>query len=896
MLTFNDGAGDVTTTHTYMVAADDTLEDVATALAEAINADADAAFVAGAEGANIVIVNLTYSFATEFGVTPANAFTIDDTLPFVRIATLDDTLRAGDTLTVNLVGDGVTSTHSYTVAAVGDSAETPAKVVAALAAIINAEAPFDYTAMSDGATLVIVNRGGHPFTMADVYVIDTSTANATTVTLTGTPIVGETWSIRLEFDGIARTISHTVAIDATGIDTLAEIAEGLAAGINVSAGNEFSSTTDGSKLIIVKRTDGDFDTFFLTQAAPFGQTATTTAIVTLSGIPVSGEIWTVSIGGLTFSVTVGGTYDIDGVSTVITTLDQITGALATAINTDTSPEAAHYTAMTEGDTLIIVNQAGSTFVTTFEIIPATGYTVDATTPVTALMTLQDDPVPDKDWTLVITVEAVTRQYTHTVTAGETKQQVAEALAVAINNDVNMPDFTATVEADTLIIVNRAGTPFSFGNSFDIDATTATTTMVTLGGKPVADETWEVTVAGQSHTVTVGGTVNSVVVDTLGEIAKALAWQIESDPLLSEFTAMTEGSMLLIVKRTAGDFTTSVEITPVGTITSPADPVASDASTVAAATIALTGTPVVGEEWEVELTFDSTTTTHSWMAMTGDTLAIIAQKLADDINTNTTSAAEFAATTTEDSQGNTLLVIVKRATGSFTAELSVMPAGNLAAEPAATTSLVTLSGTPVGGDTWTVLLDSMAYDVTVTGTLADVAAGLADAINSVVDGVYTALAVGTDLMITTTGAEFTALLSRTSDTAEIEETSSGGSVNISLTGTPLDGETWTIRLDHETSVDFFTYDVYFETLTEIAAAIAADIDATTGFVATTEGETIVIVSTADPFITEVGFTPLTAPTGGGETPARPLPQGWRPTSMLPRRPASPRSVMAVLWSS
>ena len=68
--------------------------------------------------------------------------------------------------------------------------------------------------------------------------------------------------------------------------------------------------------------------------------------MTLSGTLVQGEIWTLSIDGLTYDVTVD-----DG--TLYATVDDIAAKFATDINNDAG--AAEYTAEAFGAVLIIVN-------------------------------------------------------------------------------------------------------------------------------------------------------------------------------------------------------------------------------------------------------------------------------------------------------------------------------------------------------------------------------------------------------------------------------------------------------------------------------------------------------------------------------------------------------------
>jgi hypothetical protein len=62
-------------------------------------------------------------------------------------------------------------------------------------------------------------------------------------------------------------------------------------------------------------------------------------------------------------------------------------------------------------------------------------------------------------------------------------------------------------------------------------------------------------------VVIGSTVNGVLVDTLDEVAAAIAWLITTDTRTAAlpFTALSEGATLLIVNRDGAGFTPSFAV-------------------------------------------------------------------------------------------------------------------------------------------------------------------------------------------------------------------------------------------------------------------------------------------------------------------------------------------------
>src|SRR6185436_5745057 len=88
---------------------------------------------------------------------------------------------------------------------------------------------------------------------------------------------------------------------------------------------------------------------------------------------------------------------------------------------------------------------------------------------------------------------------------------------------------------------------------------ATASSVLLEGTPVMGETWTVSINGNAAT-TYSVVVNATI-DTLEEIAAALASQIRADDGdAPTFTAATDGRALVIVNRAGTAFTTAFALT------------------------------------------------------------------------------------------------------------------------------------------------------------------------------------------------------------------------------------------------------------------------------------------------------------------------------------------------
>jgi Ca2+-binding RTX toxin-like protein/phage tail sheath gpL-like len=900
--------------HSYTVQNGDSLSVIAAALADAINTSVDpnaAAYTAMARGDNLVIVNRDgVAYTTDLdiflgGVDLSGELAEDSSTATTVVATLSGTPVVDEIWVaelLNAAGDTVLSTHSVTVGMTGMVVNTVAELAAALAQAINDNAAPEFTATSDETVLSIVNRNGTVFTVdyrveaGGTYSIDVTPAILSTVTLGGTAVTGEVWTVSLDDGSTVLTYSHTV----TGTDTLDSIATALAAAITAdAAATDYTPATLGSDLQLLNNMSNSFTT--TVSVAPLGtlsvteNTGATTTLATLSGTPVSSDTWnvllTVGVDTTRYSVTVGDTVN----SVVVDTLAEIATALADAI----TAAGGDFLATTEGDVLIISNLAGDSFATGFELVLADVtlgvITIDETV-TTTTVTLSGTPIAGDVWQLTLNDGSGDTVHSYTITGVELLADIAMALAQDINDNA-AADIVATVEDDTLVISHRAGTSFDTtpvillggtvpAGDISTDTSTADSVSITLVGTPVTNETWTVDLDGTDmSSVVVGAMVDlgsgPVVIDALDEIAQALAIHINTN-YSADYSAAVVGETLVIVKRT-GSFSVdypALTITPEGGTGGTSSV---DETTAEATTVLIQGVPATGDTWVVDLNTGAVTATvivgNSYDIGSGtttvDTRVEIAKALAKQIND---AAGTFIATT----DGDRLIIV--DTSGAFTTVVTATPvsSGTTAQDvTTANTTVVSLTGTPVTGENWEVNLDTgtlvastdvgATYDFgegdTIITSLAQIAKTLADQINDAALG-YVALADGDNLVIVNTVAAFTTGFMITPSNAYVlDENQDSTRSTATLTGTPAEDDVWRISLttnlnpqgsdgidnDGDTLIDEadeaiqrfeFSYMVKeLDALADIASGLAAAINASApaSFAATAEGNQVYIVN-------------------------------------------------------
>ena len=547
-------------------------------------------------------------------------------------------------------------------------------------------------------------------------------ADSQAFTFSGAPAAREIWTVTLDDSS-----NTSFAYEVLEGDGLVEVAAGLAKLINTLA-SDFIATSEGSTLVFVRTVGSGIDSGFAVTAANAdtgslydvdGATADSIAI-NIDGIPLDGEVWTVILDGKHF------VYTVEGEATLSAVMD----GLAVQINLD-----GDYAATTELDTLVVTKKVGLVDFTANADFIITPPTLSVTVPEVSetVQVVTDQFVGaaklkfvgsvniDDVWSL--SVDALV--YHHTVVGGDSLESLLDFFATAIANDGSADNYTATVEGDTLVVINRTST-----TAVTMDLDVILQPVFTLGGIPAVVEVWKIWLDDSTpFTYTVSDSSGSL--DTLTDIAAELVVAINLD-VHGRYLATSSGENITVTPATEGHVFTiyqDPEVTPAGTTNGRIDVkqgrhLDNSSAFARMMDIGAYGTPVAGDVWALLLAVDEAYSVHSYtVSDTGglDTAVDIANRLAADINAN--ADLQFTATT-EDS----MLIIVHRLGAEFTMDNVYTVNANT------TTTKVQLNGVPVTGEVWTIILDdsesltTISHVVTTGQSAGDVAASLAFAIN------------------------------------------------------------------------------------------------------------------------------------------------------------------------
>ena len=278
-------------------------------------------------------------------------------------------------------------------------------------------------------------------------------------------------------------------------------------------------------------------------------------------------------------------------------------------------------------------------------------------------------------------------YEHTVSVAESIEQVAQALAAAVDSATGL---TAGSEATTIAIVDPSGSALDpqftieSGASWSIDGDTPLTRTVQLGGSVTAGESWEIDVNGAPYDWTPSAG------DGLSEVAAGLAAAVDPAP---DYVACAENEIVVITTMSGSSFTLSV--TPGG-----AGFAMIDAVTGAPTLVSLVGPYNPGDQWRA--TLDGSPSLYT--ASTGDTGADVAAALSAllDQRSGFTAGSEQSA------------LVINGLSGAYGLTLEVIPSGSASVD-SSTPSAVTLSpdGPVEAGELWTMTVDGDAFTWTAT---------------------------------------------------------------------------------------------------------------------------------------------------------------------------------------
>ncbi|MDO8341255.1 MAG: hypothetical protein Q7T59_04730, partial [Candidatus Woesebacteria bacterium] len=395
------------------------------------------------------------------------------------------------------------------------------------------------------------------------------------------------------------------------------------------------AATEGGTIVIVPFV-GAFPSPAANAATAAARNSLTVAGATMATVaptadPVEGETWRVTIG--TGSNAALYSHVVQRVGGVVETVAQIAAILAGKINTGA---VTGYTAFADGALLVIArtdNVAIAT--TTFVVTPAASIVVDAVTPTSRIVSFAATGavIPGETWYVLLGTASGVFAYGHAAVTGNAITGINAALAQKINDD-SAAGFTAFARNLQMFIVDRAGRAFTA--TFEIGLVDGTrggaailhapapAQTVTLAGTPDAGENWTIElttpdgiVRSYGHRVTAADFLTPPVfpatvptartpTEVLEALAAALAAAINEDAGTG-FTAFADGVKVIIASRLGEDFDAEGAIVPklrpAGTVDVVSGQDSDGDELVPAIAVVVSGTPVAGAHWMLQLEVD-----------------------------------------------------------------------------------------------------------------------------------------------------------------------------------------------------------------------------------------------------------------------------------------------------
>lgn len=421
-------------------------------------------------------------------------------------------------------------------------------------------------------------------------------------------------------------------------------------------------------------------------------------------------------------------------------------------------------------------------------------------------------------------------YTHTVTSGEDLSDITSNLATQLNT---VTGYVANVEGNSIVITKLTSgslsvtTTNSSGVSTlpssaicSIETDTAQDTGIRLGRDDITgdldlfslnDTFGYFNLVDPTSTLTInGGSGNDTIY--VGRFTTAASLAIDGKAGTDTIAYDVQAGSAATVD-SSGDFVT-------GKVT-------------------FAGTPAAGQVWTVTLTVIIDKTEYSYdyshTVVSGDTLADVVTALAARIN----SSSDFTA----GAEGDVLSVVNISGEGGLAVKATMLAATETATYVSgATTTQVTLAGTPTAGAQWIVTVDDVTYTHTVIAgeTLASVIADLSRQVNdasgysaSVKGSTITILNLSGDALDVTTTLPASGSSTITPCTAK--------TTVVELNGTPLAGEKWTVTVD---GTDYSHNVASGDTWTTVAADLASKIAAVSGYTVAVKENYLLVTKLSD----------------------------------------------------
>jgi hypothetical protein len=297
--------------------------------------------------------------------------------------------------------------------------------------------------------------------------------------------------------------------------------------------------------------------------------------VTFSGSPQPREVWSLTVGGTRFDLSIGETYTVAGTADFAGINAKAYLARAALPGATTAPVVGETWTVTVrfGGYVATASHTATTGNTLADVMLALANGINALgeTPFLAqaegenLVLANGSPwLPTVEFTRGVATLAPTVT-AHTRLVADSAQALVTIFADRING---LGGFHAIVSDNALVIVKRGGTGFAAFETrfrfipaldnttdlYDVDLA-GSAASIELVGAPVVGEKWTITLGGLSFDYTV------VRDDSLANVARALAERINAATSAADYVASVEGDRLVVVKTSAGAFASGITVTP-----------------------------------------------------------------------------------------------------------------------------------------------------------------------------------------------------------------------------------------------------------------------------------------------------------------------------------------------